>query len=138
MAAGTVGASALSLVLIVSGAGAAVSWYAQGLGATLLWDLDGVAGLSLDEAPFFLHEGGARQEAGAEPGDAGMTTSRIEVFIDAPDAFIERAARAGPTDVALATDHDVPWGRHRQRGFTDLFGHRWSVGDRGPLRRFPA
>jgi hypothetical protein len=30
-----------------------------------------------------------------------------------------------------------PWGLHRQGSFTDPFGHRWSVGDRTPLERFP-
>jgi uncharacterized glyoxalase superfamily protein PhnB len=34
------------------------------------------------------------------------------------------------------TDHDTPWGTHRQGGFTDPFGHRWSVGDRTPLEPF--
>jgi uncharacterized glyoxalase superfamily protein PhnB len=32
----------------------------------------------------------------------------------------------------------VPWGTHRQGGFSDPFGHNWSVGDKSPLRPFPA
>jgi uncharacterized glyoxalase superfamily protein PhnB len=35
------------------------------------------------------------------------------------------------------TDHQTPWGAHRQGGFTDPFGHRWSVGDRTPLKPLP-
>jgi len=30
-------------------------------------------------------------------------------------------------------DHPAPWGRHRQGGFIDPFGHLWLVGDRSPL-----
>ena len=66
-----------------------------------------------------------------------MTTTRIEVFVDEPAGIIERAAAAGATAVALPTDHETPWGVHRQGGFTDPFGHRWSVGDRTPLAPFP-
>jgi uncharacterized glyoxalase superfamily protein PhnB len=64
-----------------------------------------------------------------------MTTTRIELFLDEPDAAIERAAAAGATDVEPVSAHDTPWGAHRQGGFTDPFGHRWSVGDRTPLSR---
>ena len=66
-----------------------------------------------------------------------MTTTRIELFTDDPDGLLGRAAAAGANDVERATDHDVPWGTHRQGGFTDPFGHRWSVGDRTPLSPFP-
>jgi PhnB protein len=127
---------AISVMLIVSDAAAAVRWYTKALGAGQLWDLGGVAGLHLDGAPFFLHEAvpGKRQEP--SPTDVGMTTTRIEVFVDAPGELIERAAQAGATDVEPMTDHDVPWGTHRQGGFTDPFGHRWSVGDRTPLEWF--
>jgi uncharacterized glyoxalase superfamily protein PhnB len=66
-----------------------------------------------------------------------MTTTRIELFADDAGALIDRAAAAGATDVQPLTDHEVPWGTHRQGGFTDPFGHRWSVGDRTPLDPFP-
>lgn len=130
-------APALSVMLIVSDAAAAVSWYVEALGADLLWDLDGVAALQLHGAPFLLHEAvpGKRQEP--SPTEVGLTTIRIEVFLDAPEDFVERAAQGGATDVQRVTDHAVPWGTHRQGGFTDPFGHRWSVGDRSPLQRFP-
>lgn len=128
---------AISVMLIVSDAAAAVSWYTSALGARRLWDLGGVAGLDLDGAPFFLHEAVPGKQREPSPTHVGLTTTRIEVFVDAPDALIERAARAGATNVEPATDHDAPWGRHRQGGFTDPFGHRWSVGDRTPLQRFP-
>lgn len=127
----------LSVMLIVSDATAALSWYTKALGAGQLWDLDGVAGLHLDGAPFFLHEAVPDKKQEPSPTDAGLTTTRIEVFVDAPDDLIERASQAGATDVERITDHDAPWGTHRQGGFTDPFGHRWSVGDRTPLERFP-
>jgi PhnB protein len=128
---------ALSVMLIVSDAAAAVSWYTEALGASLLWDLGGVAGLHLDGAPFFLHEAVPGKSHESSPTDVGCTTTRIEVFVDAPDDFIERAAQAGATDVDSVTERDAPWGLHRQGGFTDPFGHRWSVGDRSPLEQFP-
>jgi len=131
------GRSALSVMLIVSDAAAAVSWYTKALGAGQLWDLGGVAGLHLGGAPFFLHEAVPGKNHEPSPTEVGLTTTRIEVFVDAPDDLIERAAQAGATDVEPATEHDAPWGPHHQGGFTDPFGHRWSVGDRTPLERFP-
>jgi uncharacterized glyoxalase superfamily protein PhnB len=126
----------LSVMLIVSDAAAAVSWYKSALGAGELWDLGGVAGLHLDGAPFFLHEAVPGRKTEPSPTDVGLTTTRIEVFVDEPGRFIDQAARAGATDVEPPTDHNVPWGTHRQGGFTDPFGHRWSVGDRKPLEPF--
>ena len=124
-------------MLIVPDAAAAVRWYRDALGAGELWDLGGVAGLHLDGAPFFLHEAVPGRETERSPSAAGVRTVRIEAFVDDPDRLIERAAEAGATDVEPVTDHDIPWGIHRQGGFTDPFGHRWSVGDRTPLETFP-
>jgi uncharacterized glyoxalase superfamily protein PhnB len=98
-----------------------------------MWNLGGVAGLHLDGAPFLLHEAVPGKKAEASPTDVGLTTTRIEVFVDDPDALIDRAARSGATSVERATMHETPWGAHWQGGFTDPFGHRWSVGDRTPL-----
>lgn len=33
--------------------------------------------------------------------------------------------------------HVEPWGRHRQGGFVDPFGHVWLIGDRSPLKAYP-
>jgi len=128
---------ALSVMLIVSDADAAVTWYTTALGAGRLWDLGGVAGLDLGGAPFFVHEAVPGKNREPSPTAVGLTTTRIEVFIDVPDELIERAAQAGATEVESVSAHDTPWGPHRQGGFTDPFGHRWSVGDRTPLQRFP-
>ena len=126
----------LSVMLIVSRADEAVQWYGAALGAQVLWDLGGVAGLHLDGAPFFVHEAVPGRSAEPSPSDVGMTTTRIEVFADDAGALIDRAGAAGATDVQPLTDHETPWGTHRQGGFTDPFGHRWSVGDRTPLDPF--
>lgn len=127
----------LSVMLIVSGAAAAVDWYAEALGAELLWDLGGVAALHLYGAPFLLHEAVPGKQRESSPTDVGLTTTRIEVFVDTPEDLVARAAEAGATDVEPVTDRDAPWGAHRQGGFTDPFGHRWSVGDRSPLQALP-
>ena len=128
---------ALSVMLIVPDGPAAVTWYEAALGAGRLWDLGGVAGLHLEGAPFFVHEAVPGRSRERSPHDAGLTTTRIEVFVEDPDGLIDRASAAGATDVQAPTDHAAPWGTHRQGGFTDPFGHRWSVGDRTPLAPFP-
>ena len=128
--------SSLSVMLIVSDAASAVEWYKRALGANLVWDLGGVAGLHLRGAPFFLHEAVPGRTSEPSPDEVGMTTTRIEVFVDDPGALIERASAAGATDVEPLEDHDAPWGIHQQGGFTDPYGHRWSIGDRSPLIPF--
>lgn len=127
----------LSVMLIVSRADEAVQWYVDTLGAQVLWDLRGVAGLHLGGAPFFVHEAVPGKSTEPSPSAVGMTTTRIEVFADDAGGLIDRAAAGGATDVQPPTDHEAPWGNHRQGGFTDPFGHRWSVGDRTPLDPFP-
>ena len=128
----------ISVMLIVPDGHAAVAWYKTALGAAELWNLGGVAGLEISGAPFFLHEVNPQNATESSPGQAGVTSSRIEVFVDDPDGFIERAVAAGATAGASIEDHLAPWGTHRQGGFKDPFGHNWSVGDRSPLRPFPS
>ena len=68
------------------------------------------------------------------PGTLGSRTVRVEVFVQDPDSFIERAVAAGADgSVDEVRDHEAPWGVHRQGGFIDPFGHLWLVGDRSPL-----
>ena len=120
-------------MLAVPDATAAATWYAEALGATTLWDLGGVVGLEVAGAPFFLGEPeGNRWDT---PEAAGTRTVRVEVFVDDPDAFVARAVAAGADGHDPVRDHEMPWGRHRQGGFIDPFGHLWLVGDRSPLQR---
>lgn len=126
----------VSVMLIVPDTPAAVSWYQSALGVGQLWNLGSVAGLHLRGAPFMLHEAVPGRETEPSPVEAGLTTTRIEVFVEDPGQLIEQAARAGATDVQRVVSHEMPWGVHQQGGFTDPFGHRWSVGDRTPLQSY--
>ena len=125
----------ISVMLAVADAAAAARWYTQALGATELWNLGGVVGLAVGGAPIFLGE--PENNGWDTPIAVGSRTVRIEVFIDDPDRFIERAVAAGADGaVDEIRDHQVPWGIHRQGGFIDPFGHLWLVGDRTPLRAY--
>ena len=122
----------ISVMVAVPDAAAAARWYAEALGATELWNLGSVVGLTILGAPFFLAE--PANNGWDTPATLGSRTVRIEVFVDAPDAVIERAVAAGADgSVDAIRDHQMPWGTHRQGGFTDPFGHLWLVGDRSPL-----
>lgn len=127
------GGIALSVMLIVCDADAAIAWYKDALGAQELWNLGGVAGLHIEGAPFFLHELNPANPAETSPDRAGATSVRIELFVDDPDRFVERALAAGAAPGSAVVDHETPWGTHRQGGFHDPFGHNWSVGDKSPL-----
>jgi PhnB protein len=129
------GSPLVSVMLIVPDADAAVAWYGQALGATELWNLGGVAGLEIAGAPFFLHENNPENPSERDPVQAGVTSTRVELFVDDPDAVLRRAAEAGATVTREAKTEPRPWGVHRQGSFRDPYGHRWSVGDRSPLGR---
>jgi PhnB protein len=126
----------ISVMLAVADASRAVAWYERALGATQLWNLGSVVGLEIHGAPFFVGE--PANNGWDTPANLGMPSVRIEVLCDDPDAFIQRAVAAGAISgrhkIAV---HAMPWGPHRQGGFTDPFGHIWFVGDRSPLGRYP-
>ena len=123
---------AISVMLAVADAPAAVAWYKRALGATELWNLGSVVGLEIAGAPLFVGE--PANNGWQSPVVLGMPSVRIEVFCHNPDAFIKRAVDAG-ADGAFdpIRNHEMPWGIHRQGGFRDPFGHIWLVGDRSPL-----
>jgi PhnB protein len=126
----------ISVMLAVADTPAAVEWYKRALGATELWSLGSVAGLEIAGAPFFLGE--PANNGWESPSKLGITSTRVEVFCDDPDALIARAIDAGARgSLGDIKDHQAPWGIHRQGGFIDPFGHIWFVGDRSPLSRFP-
>lgn len=125
--------TSISVMLIVADAVAAVAWYKDALGATELWNLGGVAGLEVDGAPFFLHEVNPSNPAESSPDRLGVTSTRIELFVEDPDSFIARATAAGAIVGSKIEDRETPWGTHRQGSFHDPFGHNWSVGDKSPL-----
>jgi PhnB protein len=126
----------ISLMVAVPDARTAADWYKRAVGASELWNLGSVVGLEIEGAPFFLAE--PAKNGGAHPTAIGTTTVRVEVFVDDPDAFVERAVEAGANGSRdQVRDHHMPWGKHRQGGFFDPFGHLWLVGDKSPLNRFP-
>jgi len=131
--ASSVNETIVSVMLAVPDTPAAVDWYKKALGARVLWSLGSVAGLEIRGAPFFLHE--PVKNRFASPNEIGTTTARVEVFVDEPDQVIARAVEAGATGDDHVKNHVVPWGTHRQGGFTDPFGHIWLVGDKSPLSR---
>ncbi|HTW12144.1 MAG TPA: VOC family protein [Solirubrobacteraceae bacterium] len=131
---GLLTAAQLSVMLIVADAGAAISWYRDALGATELWNLGGVAGLQIHGAPFFIHQVNPRNETETSPDMAGVTSVRVELFVDDPDAVIATALARGASPGPAIEDHRHFSGVvHRQGGFRDPFGHNWSVGTRVPL-----
>ena len=126
----------ISVMLAVPDAPAAAEWYRRALGATELWNLGSVIGLEIEGAPIFL--GQPENNGWESPSVLGTTTTRVEVFVEDPDAFVARAVEAGADGARRSVrDHQAPWGIHRQGGFVDPFGHRWLVGDRSPLERYP-
>lgn len=131
------GHAVLSVMLAVSDPEAAADWYRQALGARVLWSLGSVVGLEILGAPFFLHH--PVEQRFSSPLHAGTITARIELFVDDPDAVIAQALAAGASGTLQdLRNHEAPWGIHRQGDFIDPFGHHWLVGDRSPLRPFPA
>lgn len=122
----------ISVMLAVDDAATAAQWYIKALDATELWNLGSVIGMAVQGAPFFLGE--PENNGWDSPHACGTRTVRIEVFVDDPDTFIERAVAAGAAgSIDEIRDHMMPWGTHRQGGFLDPFGHKWLVGDRSPL-----
>src|SRR4051794_7774141 len=122
----------ISLMLAVPDARVATASYERALGATQRWNLGSVVGLEIAGAPIFLAE--PANNGWDSPTAVGTTTVRVEVFVDDPDTFVERAVAAGAnSDRGGVRDYVMPWGKHRQGGFFDPFGHLWLVGDRSPL-----
>ena len=98
----------ISVMVAVTDAPKAVAWYKRALGAVELWGLGSVAGLEIAGAPFFVGE--PAKNGWESPEKLGITSARIEVFCDDPDAFIARAVEAGANgDLDKIRNHAVPW-----------------------------
>jgi PhnB protein len=126
----------ISPMLAVSDGNAAIDFYKAAFGAELLWHLDAgghvVAGLSIDDAKFFLaHE--SPSHGNRSPASAGFTTVRIELFVDDPVTVHRQAVAAGATDRSPVEEHQYPMeGPHPikrmlQGSVVDPFGHMWLV-----------
>jgi uncharacterized glyoxalase superfamily protein PhnB len=123
-------------MLAVSDGNAAIAFYKAAFGAIVLWHLDGghvVAGLSIDDAQFFLaHE--SPPHGTRSPDSAGFTTVRIELFVDDPIAVHKRALGAGAIEHSPVDEHTHetagphPIKRMQQGAVIDPFGHLWLIG----------
>src|SRR5258705_8618987 len=101
----------ISLMLAVPDAAAAAEWYKRALGARELWNLGSVVGLEIEGAPFFIGE--PARNRWESPNVIGITTTRVELFCDDPDAVIARAVEAGANgSFDPIKDHQAPWGIH--------------------------
>ncbi len=118
----------ISVMLAVADTPTAVEWYKGALGAMILWDLGGVAGLEIAGAPFFLGE--PHNNGWESPTKLGITSTRVEVFCDDPDTFIARAVEAGADgDFDPVKNHQMPWdliGRAGSRTHSDTSGW-WAI-----------
>jgi len=86
-------APVITVMLAVEDTPKAIEWYKRALGATELWNLGPVAGLEIGGAPFFL--GQPSKNGWERPTKLGITSTRVEVFCDDPDAVIACALAAG-------------------------------------------
>ena len=126
----------ISVMLAVENAAQATAWYKEALGAKELWNLGSVVGLTIADAPIFIGE--PANNGWESPTKLGITSVRVQVFCDEPDAFIEKAVIAGANgEFDKTRNHHMPWGVHRQGSFIDPFGHLWLVGDKSPLHEHP-
>ena len=126
----------ISVMLAVENAAHATAWYKEALGAKELWNLGSVVGLTIADAPIFIAE--PANNGWESPTKLGITSARVQVFCDEPDAFIEKAIIAGAHgEFDKIRNHHMPWGVHRQGSFIDPFGHLWLVGDKSPLHEHP-
>ena len=124
----------ISPMLAVGDGKAAMEFYKAAFGATVLWSLDGaVAGLSIDDAEFFLADESPEYGTSA-PSSAGFTTVRIELFVDDPIAVHKKALAAGAIARSPVVEHEHsttgprPIKRMLQGSVRDPFGHVWLIG----------
>ncbi|NCT93100.1 MAG: VOC family protein [Chitinophagaceae bacterium] len=82
-----------------------------------------VAELEIDGAIFHLHET-MRWMNALEPVAARGVTAVIGLFVEAVDAFMQRAMEAGATEISPAKNYEYGY---RQGMFKDPFGHYWQI-----------
>lgn len=67
-----------------------------------------MAGLEIGGAPFFVHEVNPDSPSENSPDRLGVTNTRIELFVDDPDAVMSRAVAAGARTGSELEDRQVP------------------------------
>jgi len=128
------GMTSIQPELWVDGAPAAVAFYQAAFGAVVRHRVghgdDIVAQLAVGAAEFWVTEASADMKR-FSPRVIGGTTSRSLLVVDDPDAVLDRAVRAGATQIA-AVDEEHGW---RMGRILDPFGHEWEIGR--PLTGWP-
>jgi PhnB protein len=119
--------------LWVESPGAAIAFYTQAFGATVVHRVgdgdDLVAQLAIGDARFWVSNSDGRERL--SPHATGGATGRVLICVDDPDAVAARAVAAGATELAPVRDeHGWRLGR-----ITDPAGHEWEVGR--PLGAWP-
>ncbi|HEU4567229.1 MAG TPA: VOC family protein [Marmoricola sp.] len=119
--------SELTPYLAVADCRAAMSWYADVLGATVTYEpivmADGRVGhveMSIDGAVFFMADAHPEIRATAPTGEGSPVT--LHLTVTDVDALTRAAADAGAT-VDRGPEDSPPVGRVAV--FRDPFGHRW-------------
>ena len=80
-----------------------------------------VAELEIDGAIFHVHE---TMRDALEPIRAKGVTTIIGLFVPDVEAVMQKAIRAGATEINPTTDYDYGY---RQGMFRDPFGHYWQI-----------
>lgn len=113
--------------LCVDDADAAIGWYQRVLGAELVHRMEwqgrvGHAEMKISDGHFMLAD--EFEGMNKSPKTLGGTCVQMLVYVADADAGFARALADGATQTKpMATQ---PWG-DRMGGFTDPFGHGWSV-----------
>jgi PhnB protein len=121
---------ALYPFLAVRDTDAAIAFYTKAFGATVRERVEApggpvVAVLEIAGMPFGVATESA--ELGTpSPESAGVTTVRVSLHVDDPDAAAARAIAAGATEMFPVEDQ--PYGL-RQGRVVDPFGHHWLIAD---------
>ncbi len=106
-----------------------IDFYKNGLGATEIrrWtNEDGsihVAEFAIEDAIFHLHEESPGKGC-VEPVKNNGVTAIIGLFVPDVDAIMNKAIKAGATEIAPAQDYEYGY---RQGIIKDPFGHHWLI-----------
>jgi len=127
-------ATSIQPELWVDRAGAAVAFYEQAFGATVLHRVGKgdaiVAQLAVGEAVFWVASADPSMQR-LSPHALRSATSRTLLVVGDPDRVLEQAVRAGAAQAAaVSEEHGWRLGR-----IVDPFGHEWEIGK--PIGEWP-
>lgn len=120
--------TAIAPLLSVRKGASAIEFYKAAFNAKVLYRIDApdgavVAQLSVDGADFWVADE-SPENANFSPESLGGGTVRIVLVVEDPDAWFERAVKAGAKVVwPVSNQHCWRIGR-----VVDPFGHHWEIG----------